>query len=237
MKKSAFTLIELLVVIAIIAILAAIALPVFSKILEKGKLTNDLSNLRQIGIGLQAYQNDNDSKMPPDGSAMSFIVSAQATNQILLNYTGNSYGVWRSKFDSRPQNDGDSSPVSYSINGKVLSPTTAPTTAGAWNGDMGRLVVASSKLIVASPDFTTNNGNVSWGNNVASLVNALPNKGQGMFQTTPVVLPTYYKLMPTLFADSHVEMVPVANYNCTAASNTVWIEWDPLTPNVPLTSP
>jgi prepilin-type N-terminal cleavage/methylation domain-containing protein len=237
MKKSAFTLIELLVVIAIIAILAGIALPVFSRILEKGKLVNDGSNLRQIGIAITAYQNDNDSKMPPDAGGQTFIVSKQGTNQILLTYTGNSFAVWHSKFDSRPQNDGDSSPVSYSLNGKILSPTAASATPGSWTGDTGRIVVALSKLVEGAPNFTTTNGTVSWGTNVASTVQALPNKGQGMFQTTPSVLPTYYKNIPTLFADTHVEMVPVANFNCSAASNANWLEWDPINPNVPLTTP
>ena len=108
MKKSAFTLIELLVVIAIIAILAGIALPVFSRILEKGKLVNDGSNLRQIGIAITAYQNDNDSKMPPDAGGQTFIISKAGTTQVLLTYTGNSYAVWHSKFDGRAANDGDS---------------------------------------------------------------------------------------------------------------------------------
>src|SRR5207249_9655095 len=60
----AFTLIELLVVMAIIAILASIALPVFVGILERGQQTKDLSNAKQIGLGLKLYAGDNDGLFP-----------------------------------------------------------------------------------------------------------------------------------------------------------------------------
>jgi prepilin-type N-terminal cleavage/methylation domain-containing protein/prepilin-type processing-associated H-X9-DG protein len=55
MRRQAFTLIELLVVIAIIAILAAILFPVFAQAKVAAKRTANISNTRQLAIGIQMY--------------------------------------------------------------------------------------------------------------------------------------------------------------------------------------
>lgn len=67
MKSKGFTLIELLVVIAMIAILAAILFPVFAQAREKGRQTQCLSNLRQLGMAFTAYAQDYEGRLP--GSA------------------------------------------------------------------------------------------------------------------------------------------------------------------------
>jgi prepilin-type N-terminal cleavage/methylation domain-containing protein len=59
-----FTLIELLVVVAIVAILAALLFPVFRTVREKGRQTYCASHLRQIGIGLSLYADQNDDGYP-----------------------------------------------------------------------------------------------------------------------------------------------------------------------------
>ena len=62
--RRGFTLIELLVVIAIIAILAAILFPVFAQAKTAAKRTQDISNVKNLSLGIIMYAGDNDDTIP-----------------------------------------------------------------------------------------------------------------------------------------------------------------------------
>lgn len=64
-ERPGFTLVELLAVVAIIAILAAVLMPVIQSAVAKGRSTACQSNLRQVGVGVLMYVQENDGFMPP----------------------------------------------------------------------------------------------------------------------------------------------------------------------------
>jgi prepilin-type N-terminal cleavage/methylation domain-containing protein len=136
-----FSLVELLVVIAIIAILAGLLLPALSRAKEKVKINQCLSNLRQIGMGVKMYADENRGTLPPKDSGQlgkpgpfegyalglggndpepSHGFLARATNRPLYPYLGRSQ-AFRCPADKGqqeplgpPQNDnGDWKPSNY----------------------------------------------------------------------------------------------------------------------------
>ena len=137
--KEAFTLIELLVVIAIIAILAAMLLPALSRAKCKAVTTQCMNNLRQIGLFMQLYTDDNNDLFPSSIAAYTMagsisnwwgaaIVDYAKGKENLFHCPG--YGknaadkfVWRMSFDG----------VGYGFNAFFLGagPEAGKTTAAS----------------------------------------------------------------------------------------------------------
>jgi prepilin-type N-terminal cleavage/methylation domain-containing protein/prepilin-type processing-associated H-X9-DG protein len=159
--ERAFTLIELLVVIVTIGILAAIFIPSLNRALESARATKDLSNLRQIGLGMQLYINDQDGILPVINAAPGIGTS---TNPVIYPKYIATKKVFQSPFDKRAASETDSAPVSYGINANMY--TASPGIAG----NMAKVVSPSSTILMA-PNY---NGSPAVAANWTSLAAAAP---------------------------------------------------------------
>ena len=64
LRRKGFTLIELLVVISIIAVLMAVMMPALGKAREQAKLVVCKSNVKQQGVAVCLYMQDNQQVFP-----------------------------------------------------------------------------------------------------------------------------------------------------------------------------
>src|SRR5204863_3481456 len=134
----AFTLIEVIVVLAIIVIMMSMVYPAYTTISERAKATKDMSNLRQIGIAIQTYLNDNDQILP----ASTTWPGTTVTPVLYPKYIG-TRKVFLSPFDKRPSLETDLAPVSYSIN------TNMYAAAPGISRNMLKVVSPSSTFLMA----------------------------------------------------------------------------------------
>ena len=161
-RSPAFTIIEMIVVMGIIAIMMSITYPVYTSISQRAKATKDLSNLRQIGIAIQTYLNDNDQILP----ATTTWPGTSATPVLYSKYIA-TRKVFQSPFDKRPSLETDLAPVSYSINTNMFAASPGISR------NMLKVVSPSSTFLMA-PKYTGNPGSASSWTGTATSAPDLP---------------------------------------------------------------
>ncbi len=149
--RCAFTLIELLVVIAIIAILASILFPVFARARENARKASCQSNLKQIGISMQMYLQDNNSIFMP------YMQGPTTSPRALLEPYNKSRQIWVCPSEQDPQVlavSSDAQRVSYMINWQLSSSVSSPITPRS------ETLIAKPTEMVLTHD--SNTGELGW---------------------------------------------------------------------------
>jgi prepilin-type N-terminal cleavage/methylation domain-containing protein/prepilin-type processing-associated H-X9-DG protein len=115
-KNSGFTLVELLVVIAVIALLAGLLFPALARVREGGRTKVCLSNMKQLGLGLQQYVQDNGRRYPGSGD---------------FNAWGKGHGQWVSGIQATDPLTGEPGTLATTANGTYIAGRTASVEDGA----------------------------------------------------------------------------------------------------------
>ncbi|MCE9559114.1 MAG: prepilin-type N-terminal cleavage/methylation domain-containing protein [Armatimonadetes bacterium] len=160
--KKAFTLIELLVVIAIIAILAAILFPVFTQAKAAAKKTADLSNCKQLAIGIELYINDSDDVYPPSNhrendnsdfeTHWSWMVLPYLKSEKIFVSPADKIGGWAPTSWNAINNNRGFGVPSYQVNlGRAANPGTK---------QVGRISYIANQSLIGRKRETTDTSNV-----------------------------------------------------------------------------
>jgi len=206
-RHTAFTLIELLVVIAIIAILAALLLPALSKAKAQGQSAKCKSNLRQMGIALRMYVDDN--HVYPFGASITSIQPLQNWWDSLAQYHR---VIWTNRAFHCPAYQGPIDGVvgSYAYN---ISGTGSPSlglgyTDASLTPTYNHQPISESQVIIPSEMFAIADARIRQPDRVYPAGSGIVWMPMNFRNTTgEILLFRHGRGFNFLFCDVHVELV------------------------------
>jgi len=245
-KKSAFTLIELLTVIALIGILAALLLAAVAEAKARAMRIQCANNVRQLGIGLQAFLTDNSCYPlfidPGHGGWMALLQHAELslpgnpTNHIPFSrWSGQ--GVWKCPSANRPKDWPEHlGYLSYGYNTYGMSAQTDTNSLGLgghfvwdypkntrWTAPSVREseVVAPSEMMAIADGLIGNNGVVQDGTYVLWRRYGVTN----YLDSTARAFERHQGRANVVFCDGHVES-PTLQFLFADTSDAALVRWN-----------
>ncbi len=91
--KAAFTLIELLVIVAVISLIAGLLMPAMPKATQAARPVQCLSQMRQIGMAVRLYANDNEDHVPRSQHS-AFAHNQMPWGRAIAEYVGAKPSSW-----------------------------------------------------------------------------------------------------------------------------------------------
>lgn len=199
-----FTLIELLVVVAIIAILIAILMPSLGKAREQAKQVYCMANLRQIGIAVAIYVDENQQYLPPRGGSSPGTLPYYLDSTIKISHDYGSW-IWGGTKDRASGlyicpawyalKNGWTASSHYTVNNNVCMPTAIRISSISRN---------HSRLLLAADMGWDYPNNVS--ENFGTYSNIYPGHHRGL--DVPINKRRAYGAGNLLFLDGHVDYWP-----------------------------
>jgi prepilin-type processing-associated H-X9-DG protein/prepilin-type N-terminal cleavage/methylation domain-containing protein len=235
---AAFTLIELLVVIAIIAILLALLLPAVSRSKTKARQIGCVSNLRQLGIGLQSFVGDHHaypSLIGPTNSenpGLWFDQLASADFGVSRPVTNIVEGIWRCPSAplkmAPPNEDSDFCSYGYNVFG-VLWPGDRTNALGL----LGRSVPGSTFIAGASGYAPVQESEVAVPSNMMAIGESIVggivfprwNLGSLDGHYRRIAEARHKGRINVLFCDGHVES-PTSEFVFEDTSDAALVRWN-----------
>ena len=132
-KASGFTLIELMITIVVVAILAAIAVPSYIQYIQRGKISEAVSNLSGARLQLEKYYADNRMYGTGGTCGVAMPSGANAKYFTITCVSGNANAIGDQTYTVTATGVSGVTGFQYTINESNVRTSTFTSPATGWN--------------------------------------------------------------------------------------------------------